>query len=485
MGEIGRGTSYILAGKIIALIIAFVNAALVPRYLGPSSMGFYSYWIAVCYIFTLMLDLSAPNLITRFVPELKETDEGKVPVLLRRLIKIKFYFVPVIILAGIFLFRKDAAYFLIIFAASLLMALSNLMSTLIYSYGKMRAFTFYKISLPALRIFLLICAFALFKERGIILTIIGVNIIACLGLTIFTRNLLPTIYDKKAEIPLKSYFRFSVFAYLSVLFSILIGRIAMVFSRFYIPDMRIIGFLGFSILVCLTTIRPIIAGISESILPYIIKIKALDSRHTFNRALEYSWKYTNIILFPLVFAFFILARPGIEFIVGRDYLPSARLIFFLLPSVVFYSWVTIQQNELFAEGKARHLCGINLASFLIFCVSGIILIRRLGEIGAVLSISLNSLITFLLTLIFSVQRKNISYYYGGSTYKPLVASLAMAGWLSLFNISSIWRLTGIGISGLAIYVITMLIIKGITREDIVRMKEALFVPQQNEKNSCC
>lgn len=478
MGEVGRGTSYIVAGKIIGLVIAFIHVSLVPRYLGPSNMGFYSYWMAVFFIFSFILDLSAAALVVRFVPELKETDKGKVPVLLIRLIKIKFYFAPAILLIGILFFRKDITYFLIIFLASLIMAITNLLDKLIYSYGRMRAYTFYKISQPTLRILLLICAFALFKERGIILAIITLNIIMCLGMSIFTWRILPHVYDRKAVIPLKNYFGFSIFAYLGSLFFILIDRMAMVFSKQYILDMRVIGCLGFSMLVCLNTIRQVIGGVSESILPYIVKFKALDRRHTFNRSLEYSWRYTNMLLFPLVFALLMLARPGIEFIVGREYLPSVRLIFLLLPAIVFYSWVALQQNELFAEGKARHMCCINLVSFLLFCVGGIVLIKRFGEIGAVLTISLTGLITFMLTIIFSVQRKNISFYYGGPILRPLAASLIMAGWLNLFEIASIWRLLGIGISGIAVYGIVMLVIKGITRDDINRMKEALFVPQQ-------
>ena len=478
MGEIGRGTSYILIGKILWLVIALVNAALIPRYLGPSNLGFYLYWMAVFFIFKLMLDLSAPFLITKFVPELKETDEDKVPVLLMRLIKIKFYFVPPTILAGILFFHEDIFYFLIIYAAALIMAISELLGILIYSYGRMREYTFYKISMPALRIFLVISLFALFKEKGIILAIISFSIIICLGLIIFTRNLLPPLYDKKIEIPLKNYFRFSIFAYLGGLFSILVYRMIMIFSKHYIHDMRIIGFLGLSLMVCITTIKQVIHGISESLLPYIIKFKALDSQHAFNRLLKYNWRYTNILLFPLIFALLILVRPGIEFIVGRDYLPSVKLIVLLLPAVVFYSWVTILQNKLFAEGKARYLCWINLAGFLVFFVSSIILIKRFGIIGSVVSIFLNSFVTLLLTVVFTVRRENLFYYYGGATLKPLIASLIMAGWLALFDISSIWKLVGIGISGMAIYVILMLIIKGITLEDVGRIKEALFVPQE-------
>jgi O-antigen/teichoic acid export membrane protein len=381
-------------------------------------------------------------------------------------------------MAGIFFFQKDIGYFLIICAASLVMAVSNLLGKLIYSYGRMRAYTFYKISMPALRIVLLISLFALFKEKGIILAIIGLNIIMCLGLGVFTWNLLPRAYDKKAKIALKEYFGFSIFAYLSFFFILLVDRMTMVFSKHYIADMKIIGFLGFSILVCLTTIKQVIGGITESVLPYIVKFKALDISDTFNRSLEYSWKYTNIILFPLVFGILVLAGPGIEFIVGKEYLPSVRLIFLLLPAVVFYSWIAIQQNELFARGRAGHLFFINLAGFLVFCVCAVFLIRNFGVEGSCVSILITSFIVFLLTVIFSVQRKKIFFYYGSPTLKPLIASLIMAGWLSLFNVSSIWSLLWAGLSGIAVYVIVMLIIKGITRGDMKRISEALFAPSQ-------
>jgi O-antigen/teichoic acid export membrane protein len=228
----------------------------------------------------------------------------------------------------------------------------------------------------------------------------------------------------------------------------------------------------------LTTIKQLVSGISESILPYIIKFKALDSTYAFDRSLRYSWKYTNIILFPLVFALSILARPGIEFIVGKNYLPSAGLIFLLLPSVVFYSWVTVQQNRLFAEGKALHLFWINLIGFLVFFACSAILIKRFGVNGSVLSVLAGSSTCFLLTSAYSVRRKDVSYYFGGPMFRPLIASLIMAGWLGLFEISSIWRLFGIGISGIAVYAAVMLLIKGITLDDLNRIYEALFVPSQ-------
>lgn len=50
MNQIGQGIIYIFGAKVAVVLLALLNAILIPRILGPESMGFYT---PTGFLFTL------------------------------------------------------------------------------------------------------------------------------------------------------------------------------------------------------------------------------------------------------------------------------------------------------------------------------------------------------------------------------------------------------------------------------------------------
>ena len=89
MNKMGRGIVYIFRGKVAIVGLTLLNATLIPRTLGPEQMGFYTYWLSVCFILGTLLDLGGSPIIFRYIPEFRKRDEGKIRPLIRMVLLLK------------------------------------------------------------------------------------------------------------------------------------------------------------------------------------------------------------------------------------------------------------------------------------------------------------------------------------------------------------------------------------------------------------
>ena len=83
--QIEKGTSFILVGKICIILLAAVQEILIPRILGPQSMGFYSYWLSILLIFGTVFGLGGLSVLSRYLPELRIKSETSIRPLTTRM----------------------------------------------------------------------------------------------------------------------------------------------------------------------------------------------------------------------------------------------------------------------------------------------------------------------------------------------------------------------------------------------------------------
>lgn len=466
--KIGKGTLYILFGKVLLVFLGLLNVSLVPKILGPENMGFYSYWFSIFFILVAILNLGGPEVLTRYIPELRKRNYNSIRPLIEKTIGIKIPFTLLILLIGLFLFSSEKSHFSIIFLASICASIVVILQTILYSYKYMGKYVLIPLSRSVARLFLVIALFILFGAIGILFGILIGAFINLLISGLFIINLLPKT-SGALDRPFREYLSFGLFVYLGILFFDLTIWSVVVLSEKYIDDMAVIGFLGLGLQICLIAIIGIIFSVSESILPSLFEFH-VTNHEKLKRSLELSWKYTNIALFPTIFGLFVLANPAISIVVGEEFLPTVEIIDLLLPATAFIAWSKIHQQILLVYEKKKEIFVTQLIGFIVFLISGLVLIKNIGVTGAPIAISLGTSVGFIGTYFLSSKIIKI-HSYSRYIFKPFIASIGMCIILSFIEVKNPTYLLGASVLGLSIYLIIMLLIKGITRTDIERVKE--------------
>ena len=467
-GKIGRGTLYILLGKVLLIFLGILNVSLVPRILGPEGMGFYSYWFSIFIIIAVVLDLGGSLVLTRYIPELRKRNPDSIRPLIEKTFGIKFPFILLILLVGLFLFSSEKSYFLIIFVASICASALRITQIILYSYKHMEKYVLVPLSRMLARLILVIALFILFGSIGILFGILGGAIIVSFVFGLFAIRLLPKTSEALNK-PFRDYLTFGFFVYLGTLFFTLTIWSVIVLSKNYITDMAVIGFLGLGLQICLVAIIGVVFSVSESVLPSLIEFH-VTNYDKLKRSLELNWKYTNLILFPTIFGLFVLANPAISIVVGEGFLPTVELIELFLPATVFIAWAEIHKQILLIYEKKKEIFVTQLIGFMVFLISSLVLIKNIGITGAPISLSLGTFAAFIGTYFLSSKIMKI-HSYSRYIFKPFIASIGMCIILSFIEVTNSTYLLGAAILGGSVYLIMMLLIKGITRTDIERVKE--------------
>lgn len=463
MNQIGQGIIYILGAKVAVVILALLNAILIPRILGPQSMGFYTYWLSVYFILGTILSFGGSSIILRYIPEFRKKNPESIRPLLKRMLWIKIPIVILIFFASQFV--KEQAYFLLILLSAAIFSLGLMVRDILYAYKHMGKYSFLQPSNMLSKLIIILIFFSFWQNPGILLAIIlnSTLITLIFGLSAF--KLLPKTSGALNR-PFKEILGFGLFIYLGGLLSTLTNWLLPVISKRYIGDLAAIGYIGLGIQVYLLIIN-FVSSVGEGVLPSLIEFYT-EADERFTRSIQLTWRYTNLILLPVVFGIFILIEPAIITLVGEKFLPGARIIKLLLPGAIFVCWVRVHQQILFSFKKKGQMFFVQLIKFVTFLGASLYLIKNYGLVGAPVSLSLAALVGFVLSLFFSWKLKPIPKYLS-SILKPLVASCGMGLLIRSFSVANLLSLAGAILSGMVIYLIIMVAIRGITKEDVKRV----------------
>lgn len=466
-GKIGKGTLYILFGKILVLFLGILNVTLVPKILGPTNMGFYSYWLAVMMILLATLNLGGALILTRYLPELRKTNPNSIRPLIKKIIEIKFPFILIMFIGGLFFF-PNKYYFIIVLIASLFSSFNSIIAKILYAYNDMKKYSFVQFSRILTRLILVVIFFIIIGHIGILYGLLGGAMLITFIFGAFAIDLLPE-KSGSLERPMKEYLSFGLFVYLGTLFFILTIWSVVILSKNYITDMAVIGFLGLGLQICLVAVIGVVSSVGEGVLPSMVEFH-VTNYDKLKRSLELSWKYTNLVLFPTIFGLFILASPAICIVVGEEFLPTVEIIELFLPATVFIAWTQIHKQILLVYEKKKEIFLTQLIGFMVFLISGLVLIKNIGIIGAPISLSLGTFAGFIGTYFLSSKIMKIHSYLR-YIIKPFIASIGMCVILSFIEVTNPTYLVGATVLGGGVYLIMMLLMKGITRTDIERVKE--------------
>lgn len=470
-----KGALFLFAGKIGNLVLSSLQILLIPRILGPSSMGFYSYWLSVYFIIGRILGLGGQQMMIKYIPELRIKKSASTPTLVFKAASIKLPLFLMILGGGLVFWPKDSIFFLLTASAALLFSLNLLGESVLYSYNRMDLYALVAIVRIASRITLVIGLFYLFHHTGIVSGILGAPLLAFFLSIILILPLLP---KKKTplESPFSRYFSFGFWIYLSVVLQGVILWSIPILAEFFGQSLETVGYFGVGVQLCFSATL-LIFFISESTLPSLVEFRITDS-NKFKDSLRFTWKYTNILLFPLVIGGYVLAQPLIQFVIGKEYLAGILIIKLFFPTIIFLSWIRFHTQILFVFEEKIKIFFTYLINLAVFLGSWFFFLKTGRVELAPLSLFLGAFVSYLFILFHSLKLEKVKKYVS-YLFKPLAAASLMGLVVHFFQAQSFLKLVGVILLGALSYGVLLFALKGLGKYDIKIFKEFML---RNKKN---
>jgi O-antigen/teichoic acid export membrane protein len=206
----------------------------------------------------------------------------------------------------------------------------------------------------------------------------------------------------------------------------------------------------------------ILTAYSTSVFPLFSKITAKKS-DSIRYACEKSYKYLMILIFPMCVGATIFADRIVYTVYGEDFSGAIPVLQILIWILFFMIMSYIGFTLLSATHREKIKMYILAASALLNIGLNLLLIPRYGAIGASIAILLTFGLLNSAVILYFIRDDIKGVDVLGPTVKVVVATAAMTVAVLLVNVNNLAAYVAMGA---AIYFITLLLIGGISKDDI-------------------
>ncbi len=426
MSSLAQNTALLTISSILQKAVAFGYFALIARTIGTANIGVY--FIALTLVTTVGVidDLGLNSVLIRDIAR----DRSNAPAILKKVLSIKLLMIPVAVAVAYFLpvllGFDDKSTLLVRLAIPVMLAdtfaltfygvlrglqelkyesIGIFIGQLLSSIIGVAVLFFFGAELPILIFALLIgstwnafySGYQVWKRLGSDAFIPSTNSMMPILRTAFPFFL--------AAVFVKIYSSVDSFTLKSVLGDSAVGLYAVAYKLTYAFQFLPLAFIG--------ALYPKMASLSNN---------ATDLKKTFLGA---EW-YLALLVSPIVFGIAALAPEIIPFMYGEDYLgsimPLTILIFVLIP--IFLDFPI--GSYLNATGRQMTKTSIMGVTMIVNIIANLILIPRIGIIGASIAGLLSFAVMFVLGVIFTQKQLHVSWKEWFETVgKFLIAGLVM------------------------------------------------------------
>ncbi|MFZ5516572.1 MAG: flippase [Candidatus Zhuqueibacterota bacterium] len=177
------------------------------------------------------------------------------------------------------------------------------------------------------------------------------------------------------------------------------------------------------------------------------------------------YKWTALLIIPLAAGTAMFADEIIFFFYKAKFMAAAPVLQILIWTIVPYGLAMILANLLVACNLQKYDLYVNLVAFSLNLVLNFVLIRKYSYLGASYATLISIVVFFALQLYF-VRRHLFALHYAALLVRPLVASLAMSGFLYYStDLPMLVRL----IAAVGIYVTALGLMKTFTKPELARL----------------
>lgn len=466
--RIARNTGVIFAGQIANGLIWFVAVIFLARYLGASNFGIFSFVFAYLGFFAILMDLGMYAIIVREISR----DRARADRLIGNAIIMKI--ILSLFALGLACFIISFLHYpfntkLLVYVASLsfLFSFATLYGLIFQVSLRMEYPTMVNIFSGLLKLALFL--YLIFLKAPLLWFIIAGVIINLPGLFII-RYLSRRFVRPKFEINFeiwKNLLKESWPLALTATFIMIYTRIDQL-MLFQMKGAQAVGYYSAAVrLPEALVIFPV--AFMASVFPLMSRYFKI-SKEFLTRSYTLSFKYMMMLIIPIAVGTALLSRPIISLIYGERFLPSAPALSILIWSGVFICYRIVHSNVLVSTNKQKAYFLFTSTGAVINVILNLILIPRYGIIGASIA-TLVSYIPGAGLIIGNLLPSTRIYNIVGcrSMLRPLVASIIMG--IYVYCLRSHLALAIVG--GMIIFTLTMLLIRGIDRQDI-QLAKVLF-----------
>jgi O-antigen/teichoic acid export membrane protein len=220
----------------------------------------------------------------------------------------------------------------------------------------------------------------------------------------------------------------------------------------YSAPLRLVMGLGFASL-----------AISGAVYPVMSRLFVIDS-HRFTRSVELSLRYVLALVLPVVVLGGVLARPVTILLYGRAYLASVPVLRMLLFWVAAAGLNSLLSNYFFAISRPKVITLQSAAALVVNIAANLLLIPTWGAFGAATAIVLAEVGSLVFLFVQQLRTAN------AVRVTPLLAfagrgAMALLPATAVAVVAARWHVLVGVVAGLALYVLALVAIGGIGREE--------------------
>lgn len=473
--KVAKNTSWLIGAKLTSRVLTALFIILLANHLLPRSFGVYNIAISLSYVATVIADFGFDELTIREVSR----DKSKAPEMLGNILALRVllglltlsllylvYYtifkelnvklpVPVLIVAAsMILLEKLSGAFIAQFQA--LQRMEFQAFTTVVSKSVYLALGFIGIYLGFDLFYILLLLFVSYLFNFLISLFVYYSMLNG-SIKKPTLNKWPDLVKKASP--------FTVFIFLSMVYGHVIILLLSIFEGDYSTGVygaswKIIVFFG---------VVPYSFG--RALYP-IFSQHYHSSKKIMKKTYRHSLRYLLVFSLPLTLGLYIIGEDILQFIYRTEFsatVPVFRNIVWMLPFLFMNGSLKM---ALWGSDKTKDSTKNLALASLVLIVTAIIAIPRLGVVGAAIAVVLAEIVHFM------ANYRIVTSYLGAipltDFWKPYISSVIMAVFLYSneyipLTITPLWLLP----IAIALYFITLYLLKGIGENDIKMMKELL------------
>lgn len=394
-----RGSSLLLAGRLLSLVLNFGTQVMIVRYLSKTDYGAFAYALSIVALVQNAATLGLDRSITRFVPIYEEREEygklfGTIVGVVGTILGLGLAAVILVVglqgTLGTALIEDEQALsiLLVLVALAPIQGLDTLIVGLFAVFAKPRAIFFRRYVLaPGLRlaVVLLLIGFG----SGVMFLAGGYVVAGASGIGVYTwmllrelrkRGLLARFDRAQFQVPAREVLAFTIpLLTTDILYVVMTTTDVLLLGHYRgaveVADFRVIGPLA-------VMNQVVMSSFAILFMPLAARLFAREDRDGIGDLYWQTAIWMATLSFPVFAVTFSLAQPVTVLLYGEIYRDSG--LFLALLSLGYYFNAALGFNGLTLKvfGRLRYIVSINLAAAAFNVALNLVLIPRYGALGA-------------------------------------------------------------------------------------------------------
>lgn len=473
--SVGKGTIYLTFVSLFSVFVGYVLYMILARLLGPENFGIYGIVIGLISVLNGVLLSSIQQTVSKFVSE----DEKLANMYKNMFLKITFIF-SLLICIVYFLLSKQLALLLNDITLTKYIQLSALILVFYSLYGVLQGY------LNGLRLFkkqAMIRAFYTLIRLILILVfvLLGFAVMGAVGGFVlasfisFIVNWFIVGFKKGVgKFPFKRVISFSF----PLMGFVLVSTLLLYISLFFVKALSPVGVANLysGYFTAANSIAQIpyffMISFSAALFPMISKLTFRREIEKVRKYISRSMKYSLIILFFIAVVISSTSKDIILLLYPSEYVFGAQTLSILVFGLMFYALFIILTTIISGSGKPNYSILFSLIFLLITVVLSYLLIPPYSLVGAASAITIGAIIGCIFSA-FYIKRRFKVLLSLNSSLKIILAVGIIYLISSLFIFSGFLLIVKYLILAI-LYLIFLIVLKQITKQDFILLKNSLF-----------